>query len=119
MGPRTSSSYSCIGVKGGTGIPGTPVSVKIGFKSSGGDGAILLSRDPTERTRLKHIGVLKAHMKAHYKWMIETYGQIEAIGTDDLALIYGQDRTSDWAVAVSRDAARGAEVEFEVFGSGV
>lgn len=116
MGPRTSSSYNCLGVEGGTAIPGTPVSIKIGFQSSGGDGAILISRDPTERTRLKHIGVLKAHMKAHNKWMIETYGQIEAIGTDDLALIYGQDRTSDWAVAVSRDAARGAKVEFEIFG---
>ncbi|CDU26368.1 uncharacterized protein SPSC_06562 [Sporisorium scitamineum] len=117
MGPRMSSNYRCFGLEAGTSIPGTPASVKIGFESSGGDGAILIPRDPTERTRLKYLGVLKAYIKAHHKWMYETYGRIEAIGIDDLAFIYGQDRTSDWAVAVSRDAARGAKVEFEIFGS--
>ncbi|CBQ73312.1 conserved hypothetical Ustilaginaceae-specific protein [Sporisorium reilianum SRZ2] len=117
MGPRMSSNYRCLGLAGATTIPGSPVSVKIGFESSGGDGAILIPRDPTERTRLKYLGVLKAYIKAHHKWMYETYGRIEAIGIDDLAFIYGQDRTSDWAVAVSRDAARGAKVEFEIFGS--
>jgi len=117
MGPRMSSNYRCLGIEGGASVPGTPVGVKIGFESSGGDGAILIPRDPTERTKLKYLGVLKAYIKAHHKWMYETYGRIEAIGIDDLALIYGQDRTSDWAVAVSRDAARGAKVEFEIFGS--
>ncbi|TKY89233.1 hypothetical protein EX895_001764 [Sporisorium graminicola] len=117
MGPRMSSNYHCLGLAGGTSIAGSPVSVKIGFESSGGDGAILIPRDPTERTRLKYLGVLKAYIKAHHKWMYETYGRIEAIGIDDLAFIYGQDRTSDWAVAVSRDATRGAKVEFEIFGS--
>ena len=117
MGPRMSSNYRCLGLEAGATVPGTPVSVKIGFESSGGDGAILIPRDPTERTRLKYLGVLKAYIKAHHKWMYETYGRIEAIGTDDLAFIYGQDRTSDWAVAVSRDSARGARVEFEIFGS--
>lgn len=117
MGPRMSSNYRCLGLSGAASIPGAPVSVKIGFESSGGDGAILIPRDPTERTRLKYLGVLKAYIKAHHKWMYETYGRIEAIGIDDLAFIYGQDRTSDWAVAVSRDAARGAKVEFEIFGN--
>lgn len=117
MGPRMSSNYRCLGINGGTAVPGTPLSVKIGFESSGGDGAILIPRDPTERTRLKYLGVLKAYIKAHHKWMYETYGRIESIGIDDLAFVYGQDRTSDWAVAVSHDAARGAKVEFEIFGS--
>lgn len=117
MGPRMSSNYRCLGLNVGASVPGAPVSAKIGFESLGGDGAILVPRDPTERTRLKHLGVLKAYIKAHHKWMYETYGRIEAIGVDDLALIYGQDRTSDWAVAVSRDAARGARVEFEIFNS--
>ncbi|KAJ1026821.1 hypothetical protein NDA16_002118 [Ustilago loliicola] len=117
MGPRMSSNYRCLGLNFGASVPGAPVSAKIGFESLGGDGAILVPRDPTERTRLKYLGVLKAYIKAHHKWMYETYGRIEAIGIDDLALIYGQDRTSDWAVAVSRDAARGARVEFEIFNS--
>ncbi|GAK65835.1 uncharacterized protein PAN0_010c4057 [Moesziomyces antarcticus] len=117
MGPRMSSNYRCLGIDVGATVPGTPASVKIGFESSGGDGAILIPRDPTERTRLKYLGVLKAYIKAHHKWIYDTYGRIEAIGIDDLALIYGQDRTSDWAVAVSRDTARGARVEFEIFGS--
>lgn len=117
MGPRMSSNYRCLGLDVGASVPGTPASVKIGFESSGGDGAILIPRDPTERTRLKYLGVLKAYIKAHHRWMYETYGRIEAVGNDELALIYGQDRTSDWAVAVSRDAARGARVEFEVFGT--
>ncbi|KAI3482276.1 hypothetical protein L1887_55109 [Cichorium endivia] len=115
-GPRMSSNYRCLGIDVGATVPGTPASVKIGFESSGGDGAILIPRDPTERTRLKYLGVLKAYIKAHHKWIYDTYGRIEAIGIDDLALIYGQDRTSDWAVAVSRDTARGARVEFEIFG---
>ena len=117
MGPRMSSSYRCVGVNGGASVPSSPVNVKISFESSGGDGAILIPRDPTERTRLKYLGVLKAYIKAHHKWMYETYGRIESIGIDDLAFVYGQDRTSDWAVAVSRDAARGGRVEFEIFGS--
>ncbi|SPO23736.1 probable conserved hypothetical Ustilaginaceae-specific protein [Ustilago trichophora] len=117
MGPRMSSNYRCLGLDAGVSVPGAPVTVKIGFESSGGDGAILIPRDPTERTRLKYLGVLKAYIKAHHKWIYETYGRIEAISVDDLALIYGQDRTSDWAVAVSRDAARGARAEFEIFGA--
>ncbi len=117
MGPRMSSNYRCLGIDVGASVPGAPVGVKIGFESSGGDGAILIPRDPTERTRLKYPGVLKEYIKAHHKWMYETYGRIEAISVDSLSLIYGQDRTSDWAVAVSRDAARGAKVEFEIFGS--
>ncbi|UTT92097.1 hypothetical protein NDA17_003520 [Ustilago hordei] len=117
MGPRMSSNYRCLGVNLGASVPGAPVSAKIGFESLGGDGAILVPRDPTERTRLKYLGVLKAYIKAHHKWMYETYGRIEAIGIDHLALIYGQDRTSDWAVAVSRDTARGARVEFEICNS--
>ena len=117
MGPRMSSNYRCLGIDTNVNVPGALVGVKIGFESSGGDGAILIPRDPTERTRLKYLGVLKAYIKAHHRWMYETYGRIEAISVDDLALIYGQDRTSDWAVAVSRDAARGARVEFEIFGT--
>lgn len=46
------------------------------------------------------------------------YGRSEDIEVDEIALVYGQDRTSDWAVAVSRDASKGAKLDFEVFGAG-
>ena len=117
MGPRMSSNYRCLGVSLGASVVGAPVTGKIGFETSGGDGAILIPRDPTERTMLKHLGVLKAYLKTHRKWIHETYGRIEDIDVDELALIYGQDRTSDWAVAVSKDSTRGAQVEFEVLGT--
>jgi hypothetical protein len=37
---------------------------------------------------------------------------------DEIALIYGQDRTTDWGVSVSRDAAHGTKLAFEVFSAG-
>ncbi|EPQ27517.1 uncharacterized protein PFL1_05055 [Pseudozyma flocculosa PF-1] len=117
MGPRMSSNYRCLGLSLGASVPGAPVSGKISFETSGGDGAILVPRDPTERSVLKHIGVLKAYVKTHRNWIHATYGKAEDIDVDELALVYGQDRTSDWGVGVSCDSSRGARVDFEVFGS--
>lgn len=118
MGPRMSSNYRCVGISAGASVPGVPVTGKLSFETAGGDGAILIPRDPTERTVLKHVGVLKEYVKAHRKWIYDTYGRVEAIEADEIALIYGQDRTSDWAVAVAKDSARGAKVDFDIFGAG-
>ncbi|KAN0065788.1 hypothetical protein ACQY0O_000918 [Thecaphora frezii] len=118
MGPRMSYNYRCLGFSAGASVAGAPLSGKITFETSGGDGAILVPRDPTERTILKHMGVLKAYVKTHRRWIHDTYGRIEDIDLDELALIYGQDRTSDWGVGVSKDSSRGARVEFEILSAG-
>ncbi|KDN42292.1 hypothetical protein K437DRAFT_257922 [Tilletiaria anomala UBC 951] len=118
MGPRTSNNFRALGFELGAEVTGSPVGGTISFETSGGDGALLVPRDPVERTLLKHVGVLKAYIKAHRRWIFSTFGEAEDMEIDEIALVYGQDRTTDWGVSVSRDAARGTKLAFEVFSMG-
>ncbi|KAL9938772.1 hypothetical protein V8E36_002491 [Tilletia maclaganii] len=117
-GPRSSSSYTCLGFSAGANVPGAPVGGMWSFRSSGGDGALLIPRDPTEREQLRHVGNLKLYVKTHLRWIAYRYSVSEDIEPDDIVLVFSQDRTSDWACAVSRNTSRGAQVEFEVFSVG-
>ncbi|KAK0549990.1 hypothetical protein OC846_002607 [Tilletia horrida] len=117
-GPRSSSTYTCLGFSAGANVPGAPAGGMWSFKSSGGDGALLIPRDPTEREQLRHVGNLKIYVKTHLRWIAYRYGISEDIEPDDIVLVFSQDRTSDWACAVSRNTAKGASVEFEVFSIG-
>jgi len=137
MGPRMSSNYRNLGFSLGghlAATTGLPVGATMSFESSGGTGALLLAKDPIHRYLLRHRGVLKgeltviwssekarilinitAYFLAHRDYIYATYGQSEDVDIDDMALIYGQDCTSDWACAVTLEAERGSKVEFEVF----
>lgn len=117
MGPRMSSNYHSIGITLGAHAhaTGVPLGATLTFESAGGDGALLVARDPVQRHLLQHVGVLKAYLKAHRRYIFETYGQAEDIELDELILVYGQDCTSDWAVAVTLAANVGNRVEFEIF----
>ncbi|KAK0561940.1 hypothetical protein OC844_002945 [Tilletia horrida] len=117
-GPRSSSTYTCLGFSAGAQVPGAPAGGMWSFKSSGGDGALLIPRDPTEREQLRHVGNLKIYVKTHLRWIAYRYGISEDIEPDDIVLVFSQDRTSDWACAVSRNTSKGAQVEFEVFSVG-
>ncbi|KAE8211315.1 hypothetical protein CF327_g4915 [Tilletia walkeri] len=117
-GPRSSSTYTCLGFSAGANVAGAPVGGMWAFKSSGGDGALLIPRDPTEREQLRHVGNLKIYLKTHLRWIAYRYGISEDVEADDIALVFSQDRTSDWACAVSRNTTKGAQVEFEVFSIG-
>ncbi|PWN32271.1 uncharacterized protein FA14DRAFT_192504 [Meira miltonrushii] len=117
MGPRMSSNYHNVGVSIGANVhaAGVPLGATLTFESSGGDGSLLVARDPVERHLLLHVGVLKAYLKAHRRYIHETYGQSEDVEMDDLVLVYGKDCSSDWAVAVTLASSAGNRVEFEVF----
>ncbi|CAD6888661.1 unnamed protein product [Tilletia controversa] len=117
-GPRSSSTYTCLGFSAGANVPGAPVGGMWSFKSGGGDGALLIPRDPTEREQLRHVGNLKIYLKTHLRWIAYRYCISEDIEADDVALVFSQDRTSDWACAVSRNTTKGAQVDFEVFSLG-
>lgn len=56
-----------------------------------------------------------AYFLAHREYIHDTYGHSEDLELDEMAFIYGQDCTSDWACAVMIEANRGSKVEFEVF----
>ena len=119
MGARTSNNFRAFGASAGVDLGAAAVAVPVGgeisFETSGGDGAVLVPRDPVERTLLRHVGVLKAYFKAHRRWIFRAYGEPEDVEMDEIALIYGMDRTSDWGVSVTRDAAVGTKLKFEVF----
>lgn len=132
-----SSNYRNLGFSLGghlAATTGLPVGATMSFESSGGTGALLIAKDPIHRYLLRHRGVLKgelnsyaesrqapllkrliAYFLAHRDYIYATYGQSEDVDIDDMALIYGQDCTSDWACAVTLEAERGSKVEFEVF----
>lgn len=59
-GPRTSSNFHCLGFNLGASLPGAPVAGTIEFETSGGQGALLCQRAPTERLALAHEGVLRS-----------------------------------------------------------
>lgn len=117
MGPRMSANITAIGASIGAdaSFAAAPVGATLSFETSGGDGALLITRDPTHRQLLLHVGILKTYVKTHQAYIYNTFGPAEDLEPDDVVFIYGQDLTSDWACAVNREAARGARVEFEVF----
>ncbi|UZJ52650.1 hypothetical protein CBS101457_001970 [Exobasidium rhododendri] len=118
MGPRMSSNYKTLGIKAGgdlSAASGVPLNATISFESSGGTGALLVARDPVQRHLLRHRGILKAYFLAHREFIHDTYGQSEDLELDEMAFIYGQDCTSDWACAVTVESERGSKMEFEVF----
>lgn len=117
MGPRMSANMKTLGTTIGAdaSLAAAPVGAVLSFETSGGDGALLIPRDPTHRQLLLHVGVLKDYLKTHRRYIHNTFGQPEDLDADDIVLIYGQDLTSDWACAVNLEAGRGARVEFEVF----
>ena len=59
MGPRASNNMRGLGMELGANLTGSPVGGTLSFETSGGDGALIIPRDPVERTLLKHVGVLK------------------------------------------------------------
>lgn len=59
-GPRTSSNFHCLGFSVGANVPGAPVGGTLSFETSGGQGALLVQRAPTERLALLHEGVLRS-----------------------------------------------------------
>ncbi|PWN43130.1 hypothetical protein IE81DRAFT_346737 [Ceraceosorus guamensis] len=117
IGPRTSANFRSLGAGVGAEVTGTAGGT-LSFETSGGDGALLVSRDPTVRNELEHLGTLKAYVKQHRRWISYHYGQSEDMEADELCLVYSTDRTSDWACAVQLGAAQGAKVDFHVFSVG-
>jgi hypothetical protein len=112
-----SSNYHNVGLTlgGSAAGVGVPLGGTITFESSGGNGALLVSRNPMQRHLLRYEGVLKRYLKTHRRSIYETFGPQEDIRLDDLSLIYGVDCTTDWAMAVTLSSSVGSRVEFEVF----
>lgn len=117
MGPRMSSNIEKVGasIGGNVHAAGIPVGATLTFESSGGDGALLVARDPVERHLLLHVGVLKTYLKAHRRYIYERFGPAEDIEMDDIILVYGKDCSSDWSVAVDMASSAGTRIEFEFF----
>jgi hypothetical protein len=59
--------------------------------------------------------LITAYFLAHREYIHAAYGQFEDLELDEMAFVYGQDCTSDWACAVTLEAERGSKIEFEVF----